>query len=114
MFVIPFFGDYFLTPEVIGLYAILFIAHFLALIETFVFVGKIDVKPIFVVVAIIWLVMHDFVDYFLGTHPTLPSMDAGQFSMLIGVTVGLSLICSIGYFLLLKSKFRFFSKLVFD
>jgi len=114
MFVILFFNSYFLSPEVLWLYVGLFIVHFLALLEVFVFIGKIDAKPIFILVALAWLILNDAVDYGLGTHPTLPAMDTGQFTALISITVLLSLLCSVAYYLILRSKIRAFTKLVFD
>jgi len=114
MFVILFFNSYFLSSEVILLYVGLFIVHLLALLEVFTFIGKIDAKLFFIPIAIIWLVINDAVDYGLGTHPTLPAMDMGQFTALISVTVLLSLLCSIAYYFILRSKIRAFTKLVFD
>jgi len=114
MFVILFFNSYFLSPDVIGTYIVLFILHFLALLEAFTFVGKVDVKWIFVAVAVVWLVLNDAVDYILGTHPTLPMMDMGQFTVLIMFTVMLSIICPVLYYSTLGSKLKFFTRLLFD
>jgi uncharacterized membrane protein YpjA len=114
MFVILFFNSYFLSSDVILLYAGLFIVHFLALLEVFTFISKIDVKLFFIPIAIVWLVINDAVDYGLGTHPTLPAMDTGQFTILVSITVLLSLLCSVAYYFILRSKIRVFAKLVFD
>jgi len=114
MFVIPFFNSYFLSPAVLGEYAVLFLLHFLALLEVFTFVSKVDLKWVFVAVAVVWLVLNDAVDYILGTHPTLPMMDMGQFTVLIMFTVMLSLLCPVLYYSVLRSKFRSFTKILFD
>jgi uncharacterized membrane protein YpjA len=84
------------------------------LLEAFVFIWKVTPKLVFIAVAIVWLVLSDVVDYMLGTHPTLPSMDMGQFTTLISVTVLLSLLCPVLYYFALRSKFRLFTRLVFD
>jgi uncharacterized membrane protein YpjA len=114
MFVILFFNSYFLSPAALGEYILLFILHFLALLEVFAFVGKVDLKWIFVAVAVVWLVFNDSVDYILGTHPTLPMMDMGQFTVLIMFTVMLSLICPVLYYSAIGSKLRFFTRILFD
>ena len=117
MFVILFFNSYFLSPMVAGLYVMLFIAHFLAFVEVFVFVGKINSSHFFLAIAIIWLVLSDFVDYALGTHPTLPAMEATQFTILVSVTVLLSVMCPLLYGLAISSKSRFlksFTRLIFE
>jgi uncharacterized membrane protein YpjA len=114
MFVILFFNSYFLSPAVLGEYILLFILHFLALLEVFAFVGKVDLKWISVAVAVVWLVLNDAVDYILGTHPTLPMIDMGQFTVLIMFTVMLSLLCPVIYYSALGSKLKFFTRILFD
>ncbi|MEM2974094.1 MAG: DUF1405 domain-containing protein [Candidatus Micrarchaeia archaeon] len=124
MFVILFFNQYFLAPEVAWLYTALFVAHLLTLLETFAFVGRFDIRRLgtkftvlCIAVAVVWLVLNDVSDYVLDTHPTLPVMDALQFSVLVLVTLALSLVIPFLYYLALRSRsvpvLDFIPKLVF-
>ncbi len=70
-FVIILYADYFLSPERRLLYSCMFVSHALLALEAIPIAKSVRFsrKCFFVLVL---LLLNDFMDYFLGTHPYMP------------------------------------------
>jgi uncharacterized membrane protein YpjA len=77
VFVLTNFSAFYFTPSLSLLYTVLFISHVFLFIEQFTLIGKIKLKKLFLVLALIFLIANDFSDYFLFTHPPLPRNSLG-------------------------------------
>ena len=96
----------YLSPEVIGNFSILFVAHIGQLLQGLYLadVSGIAKKSgrIILVILIAWVLLNDYMDYVVGTHPIIPEEGIGTVAI---VTVIISLI-SVGivYGFSLKKK----------
>jgi uncharacterized membrane protein YpjA len=77
--VIPLFSGYFLSPSHYILYLPLWISHIGMLLESAFLFRKITKREFALISG--WFVLNDFMDYFVGTRPLLPS-DGMNFPLL--------------------------------
>lgn len=68
-FVIPLYSKFFLSPSFFNYYLILWILHFGMIVEAFVLIYQINFKKLNVFIPLIWFLLNDFFDYFVGTVP---------------------------------------------
>ena len=85
-FVILLYHDYFLSPERRLLYSCMFVSHALLALEAVPLAYTVEFdRSCFI--ALFWLLLNDFMDYVVGTHPYMPLSKLGLVS---GFTVFLS------------------------
>ena len=101
IFVLSFFSSYYPKPES---YILIFL-HILMFLEGFLFFG-IKLKILYLPIIISWFLLNDFVDYSLGTAPTIP-----ESNLILPVSILLSIFIPIFFFLLSK-KFQPFKNLL--
>lgn len=72
VFTILFFSEFFLSPPNLQYYAILLIGHAGMALESILILpfSKIEFRKM--VVFLLWFLINDFVDYWLGAHPYVP------------------------------------------
>ncbi len=85
-FVILLYHDYFLSPERRLLYSCMFISHALLAAEAVPLAYTVEFNKS-CVLALLWLLLNDFMDYVIGTHPYIP---LNKLMLVAGFTVFLS------------------------
>jgi len=69
MFVIVYFHDYFLSPENKSYYLLMFALHLGMVLQPVFMLGRVRFKRWHLGVALLWLLLNDFVDYGLWLNP---------------------------------------------
>jgi uncharacterized membrane protein YpjA len=85
-FVILLYHDYFLSPVRRSLYMGMFVSHLLLALEAIPLAYTVKFNR-YCVLAMLWLLLNDFMDYVVGTHPYMPLEKIG---LVAGFTVFLS------------------------
>jgi len=106
VFVLLFFNDFYFTPENTFMYAVLLIAHIFLFAEAFLLVKKIKFKFYYLIPTLLFFLLNDFSDYFLGTRPPLPQ---SELNFMFYFTLVLSLFFVALAFILVKLKEKKFS-----
>lgn len=69
MFVILYYSYYFLAPPLTGYYWLMFVLHFGMVVEPVLILHTIRRSRAILLVPLMWLLINDLVDYWLGTNP---------------------------------------------
>ncbi len=85
-FVILLYCDYFLSPERRLLYSCMFVSHALLALEAIPLAYTVEFDQSCFMV-LLWLLLNDFMDYVVGTHPYMP---LSKLKLVAGFTVFLS------------------------
>ncbi len=95
-FVILLYSHYFLSPERRLLYSCMFISHALLSLEAIPLAYTVKFERRFVI-TLFWLLLNDFMDYVVGTHPYMP---LEKIELVAGFTVFLSFLSFISCYLI--------------
>jgi uncharacterized membrane protein YpjA len=100
LFAILFYRDYFLSPRLMPLYASLFASHFAMMLQPVVVLHKVKVEMWYILPALGWFLLNDYMDYAIGVHPYVPNRDL---DILMWATVGMSVgVTALMYYLVKK------------
>jgi len=100
LFVLTAFFQWYFAPQTAAMYAVLFVAHIGLFMEALLLLpGLFRVGGWFLPAVLGWLLLNDYSDYFLGTHPPLPH-EALPFMLI--VTVGTSLAFATASYIIAK------------
>lgn len=113
LFVLISFSDfYFRTDALAFQHSLLFIAHTLLIVETLLLIGNISLKKVYFLLVLIFFLLSDFIDYFLGFHPPLPESGI-QITSIVTVLMSVTF-TSFAYFFFknknLKPLINFYAK----
>lgn len=108
LFVLSFYGNFFFSPELYSQSAILFVSHVGLLLEGLAIVGTSRIDKRVLAVAIVWFLINDYLDYFVGIHPYVPE-DAGRLGLVMSLTFVSSLILPLLSYAAWNRRFNFFS-----
>ncbi|MFH1895480.1 MAG: DUF1405 domain-containing protein [archaeon] len=75
VFVLLFFRGYYFTPENSLMYSVLLVAHVFLFFESFLLAKKIKFRLVYLIPVFVFFFANDLSDYFLLTHPSLPSSE---------------------------------------
>lgn len=104
------FNNYFFAPATAMLFAILFVAHLCAVLESLALVGKVKIQKYFIFIGLAWFLLNDVVDYVVGTHPILPTPN---YTPVFLLSIFLSISSVIVLYVVMKSRFFLFKDILF-
>jgi len=95
MLVIALYWNYYLADEILGIST--FLLHAGMVIEGIILIPRIRPKKYYTVIILALLLLNDYFDYFLGTHPIIPPEYVGflmyeSFAASIAITLSILLI----------------------
>jgi uncharacterized membrane protein YpjA len=96
----PFYAS---TPDAAFMSTLLLAGHVLLFFEAFLLASLVRVQPIHVAPILGFMLLSDFMDYFAGLHPTMPSSSLPEMFVL---TVAMSLVSVLGGYIILRRAER--------
>ena len=96
IFVILYFPEHFLAPEIKNFYYLMIFLHFGMVIQPVVLSHTIGQKRSYLLIALLWFLINDYFDYFLGTGPL--TTHGLNLDTVAKVTVGLSIISTLAVY----------------
>jgi uncharacterized membrane protein YpjA len=103
MFVIAFYSDYFLSPANRSFYYLMFVLHFGMIVEPVVVLHTIDFKVSYVLLALAWFGLNDYIDYVIGYTP-LAGFSFSRIDVVGYVTAASTVMISLGFYALKRYK----------
>lgn len=109
--VLPFFGEYFFTPQNAGVSFFLFIAHIGLFLEGLLLAGALKVTPKIAGIGLLWMLLNDFLDWFpaTNTHPFLPQVPE-KLAITAAITISLSFLTLAAFYFAGKQQFNAFKQ----
>jgi uncharacterized membrane protein YpjA len=108
MFVILFYGDYFLAGSLALGYSLIFVSHFGQFLEGLLLSGIKRVSAGATVAILLLYLLNDYSDHAWGTHPLIPERDIGTVA---AVTVALSILSAAFVYIAGRVKLDVFGKI---
>ncbi len=100
IFVLLYYGHFFLAPAAFWITLLLIATHIGMWAQSLLFINRLEVKPWMIALSLAWFGLSDYSDYFMGTHPILPTTDL---DLSLGLSVALTLTLSIAGYLVYKN-----------